>query len=171
MLRWFINKRLDAAERSLGASTDYLRHILRVSMPAFFKFLKIMPLAEYRKKLPADAYHVARLVATQHEDCGSCVQIEVNLAKKDGVAPQILQAVLDRNVGALPPALAEVYHFAEGVVTRNGQEEEFRDRIRQRYGEVALVEMALAIAVCRIFPTTKHGLGYATSCSKVTVQM
>lgn len=45
MLRWLIRKRLAAAERRLGAPADYLRHVLDVSLGAFFKFVRIMPLA------------------------------------------------------------------------------------------------------------------------------
>src|SRR5437773_11056238 len=85
VLRWLIDKKLTAAEKNLGGSLDYVRHIARVSLPAFFKFAKIMPLAAYRRALPAAPYHVACLVATRHEDCGTCVQIGVNLAKNDGV--------------------------------------------------------------------------------------
>jgi AhpD family alkylhydroperoxidase len=171
MLRWLIGSRLTAAERELGAPVDYLRHILRVSLRAFFKFVKVMPLAGYRRALPAGPYHVARIVATRHEDCGTCVQIEVNLAKKDGVSPEVLQAVLAGNPAGLPEGLADAYRFAEAVVTAGGEEGPFRERIRARYGEAGLVEMALAIAVCRVFPTAKRALGYATSCANVAVHV
>src|SRR6266481_4264931 len=109
MLRWLIGKRLAVAEKDLGASLDYIRHILSVSPAAFFKFARVMPLAEYRKALPAAPCHVARLVATRHEDCGACVQIEINLAKKDGVSPEVLRAVLAGEPSALPDDLAETY--------------------------------------------------------------
>lgn len=170
MLRWIINRRLNAAEKKLGVSVDYLRHIARVSLPAFFKFVKFMPLAEYRKKLPADAFHVARLVAVQQEDCGSCVQIEVNLARQDGVDAGLLQKVLDGKVEALSPELANVYRFAQAVVTQQ-DDVELRERVKQQYGEEGLVELALTIAACRVFPTTKRALGYATSCSRVEVKL
>jgi alkylhydroperoxidase family enzyme len=171
MLRWLIRKRLAAVERDLGVPVDYVRHILDVSLGAFLRCGMVMPLEKYRRSLPAGPYHVARLVAVRHEDCGPCVQIVVNLAKKDGVAPQVLQAALAAAPDALPEDLADAYCFAEAVVTRSGDEDRLRERIRQRYGEAGLVEMALAIAVCRIFPTAKRGLGYATSCSKVTVHV
>lgn len=171
MLRRLIETRISAAERSLGVPADYLRHILRVSLRSFFKFVKIMPLAEYRRALASEPYHVARLVATRDEDCGTCLQIEVNLAKKDGVSPAVLQAVLDSRPDDLPRELADVYHFTQHVVTASGGEDELRERIRRRYGEEALVELAMAMAVCRVFPITKRALGYAKSCSKVTVQV
>ena len=44
-------------------------------------------------------------------------------------------------------------------------------RKRRHYGEEALVELAMTMAVCRVFPITKRALGYAQSCSKMTVQV
>lgn len=168
MLRWLINKRLSAAEKKLGVPVDYLRHLAKVSLPAFFKFVKFMPLAEYRRKLPVEPYHVARLVAVLKEDCGTCVQIEVNLAKHDGVSKGLLQTVLDGKVETLPKELANVYRFAEAVVTQT-DDIELRETMRQQYGEEGLIELALTIAACRVFPTLKRGMGYATSCSKIKV--
>jgi alkylhydroperoxidase family enzyme len=163
--------RLAAAEKELGAPVDYMQHILQVSLRAFLTFVKIMPLARYRRALPPGPYHVARIVATRDEDCGTCVQIEVNLAKKAGVPADVLRAVLDGRPEHLPEELADVYFFAEAVVKATWQESQWRDRIRQRYGEEALIELAMAIAVCRVFPVTKRALGYAISCERVEVQI
>jgi alkylhydroperoxidase family enzyme len=171
MIRQLILKRLDAAEKELGVPADYLRHIVQTSLRAFFKFIKIMPLAQYRRVLPAGPYHVARIVATRDEDCGTCVQIEVNLARKAGVPADVLRAVLDRRPENLPEELADAYYFSEAVVQATWQEDPWRERIRQRYGEEALIELALAIAACRVFPITKRALGYATSCARVEVQV
>lgn len=172
MLRKLILKRLDAEERNLGGvSIDYLRHIARTSLPAFFKFALFTPLARHRRRLPPDAYHVARLVATQHEDCGTCVQIEVNLARRAGVSTDVLRAAVRQLPEALPAELSDTYRFAQAVVEANGAEGEWRERVRERYGEEALVEMSLAIAAARIFPTTKRALGYATSCALVRVDV
>ncbi|HJR08277.1 MAG TPA: hypothetical protein VJ842_13535 [Pyrinomonadaceae bacterium] len=172
MLRRLILKRLGAEERRLGGvSIDYLRHIARTSLPAFFKFALFTPLAAHRRRLPADAYHVARIVATHHEDCGTCVQIEVNLARSHGVAADVLRAAVRRRPEELPTELADVYRFALSVVEAEGAEGEWRERVRVHYGEEALVEMALAIAAARVFPTTKRALGYATSCALVQVDV
>jgi hypothetical protein len=171
MIRRLILFKLASEERKLGESLDYVRHILRTSLGAFLKFIKIMPLAQYRRILPLGPYYVAQLVATRDEDCGTCVQIEVNLAIKDGVDPGIIQLVLDCRPDELPDDLADVYRFAEAVVTSNGEEGPPRERIRARYGEKGLVELALAIASCRVFPITKRALGYAQSCAAVRVRV
>jgi alkylhydroperoxidase family enzyme len=171
VIRQLILLKLASEERKLGESLDYVRHILRTSLGAFLKFIKIMPLAQYRRVLPPGPYHVAQLVATRDEDCGTCVQIEVNMAKKDRVDPGIIHLVLDRRPEELPDDLADVYRFAEAVVTSSGEEGPARERIRARYGEKGLVELALAIASCRVFPITKRALGYAQSCSAVQVRV
>ena len=171
MLRSIIRARLKKDEQRLGGSLEYVRHILRVSLPAFFKFIRIMPLAKYRRTLPAEPYHVARIVATRDEDCVTCVQIEVNLARRDGVSAEIVQAVLDRKTDQLPQPLADVYQFVEGVVSASGHEDALRQKIREHYGEVGLVELSLAIAACRFFPITKRALGYGIRCCDGSVSV
>jgi alkylhydroperoxidase family enzyme len=171
MIRRIISWRLTRAEQMMGVPADYLRHILAVSLPAFLKFTRILPLASYRRKLPIDACNVGRLVATRHEDCGSCVQIVVNLARREGVSRETLQAVLDERPERLSPPLADVYRFTQEVVQASGGEEDYRERIRRHYGEEALIELAMAIASTRVFPTTKRALGYAKSCALVRVSV
>ena len=55
MIRYLILKQLDKQERSLGESVDYVRHILRSSLIAFFKFALFTPLAQHRRNLPPAA--------------------------------------------------------------------------------------------------------------------
>lgn len=165
MLRFLILRKLASVEREIGVSVDYVRHILGVSLGAFFKFAKVFPLAQYRRSLPLDMHVVAGIVAARDEDCGTCVQAGLNLAKKQGVDSAILRAVIERQPERLPESSADAYRFAEAVVTHSSEAEGLRDLIKSRYGEAALVELALAIAVSRVFPMTKRALGYSISCA------
>src|SRR5438093_858876 len=83
------------------------------SLRAFFKFAKFLAVDEYRRVLPPGPCYVARIVAVRDEDCGTCVQIAVNQAKKAGVPAEQLRAVLDGNPDGLPEELRDVYRFAE----------------------------------------------------------
>jgi hypothetical protein len=164
MLRRFIGWRLNVAEREMGTSVEYVRHILRVSVGACLAFTRFLPLARYRRKLPLEAVHVARLTALCYEDCGDCVQGEVNLAKKEGISLTVVQAILTGEGIELPEELADVYHFCLAILeTRD--DEGLRQRVRAHYGEEGLVEIALALGACRVFPTIRRALGYAKSCS------
>ncbi len=169
MIRRLIEWRLAREEARLGSSLEYLRHIARESLPAFLKFGAFTPLASHRRVLPPEPYHVARLVATFAEDCGTCVQIEVGLAREAGVARGLIRAVLDGAVESLPVDLRDVYRFTRAVVERTGAEAESRERLTERYGAEGLVELALAISTCRVFPTTKRALGYSISCDRVQI--
>ena len=171
MLRRLILARIASAEKELGVPLEYCRFILRVSLRASFKFAKFLAVDEYRRVLPPAPCYVARIVAVRDEDCGTCVQIAVNQAKKAGVPVEQLRDVLDGKLDSLPEELRDAYCFAEAVLTSNGEEDAWRERIRLRYGDEGLIEMALAIATCRVFPTIKRALGYAVSCSAVAVRV
>ena len=171
MFRYLLNKRLNSAERQFGESLDYLRHILRFSLPAFLRFGGFVPLSSYRRVLPPEPWHVARMVATREADCGTCLQLVVNVAKKSGVSHDILRAVLDRRSHDLPKDLADCYRFSEAVVRATGEEDALREHLRARYGEAGLFELALAIASCGVFPVAKRALGYAKSCALVNVEV
>ena len=168
MLRWLIRRKLDSEEKKLGASVDYLRHISDVSPAAFLRFASILPLANSRKTLPKEPWFVAQLVALSHEDCGTCLQIGVNLARQAGVESAVIHAVLDGDEDQLPHDLADVARFTKSILTVN-DDDDLRQKMRKRYGERGLIELAYAIASSRIPPTVKRTLGYAKSCSLVPV--
>lgn len=169
MLKAILRSRIDAADRRLGVSSDYLKYMLQTSLTGFLKFAKVFAPSAYRAKLPAGVYHAARIVATQDADCGPCVQIVVNLALADGISAETLRAVLDREYSRLAPELVEVVQFTEHVVRGTYEEEALRSSLKQRYGDAGLVELAIAISMVRVYPIAKRVLGYAASCEKVKV--
>ena len=171
MLRWLIRRKLDGEEKKLGESVDYLRHVVDVSPAAFLRFASILPFANSRKVLPADAWFVAQLAAVHHEDCSTCVQITVNLARQAGVSAALLRAALEQDFEELPPDMADVLRFSLSVVAASSGEGELRETLRKRYGERGMIELAYAIARGRIPPTVKRALGYAKSCSVVPVHV
>ncbi len=166
----FLFRWIDSFEKKSGVSAEYARWMANVSPKAFMKFGKLGKLAQYRHTLPADASAVAHLVAARSEDCGPCVQIGINFSKQEGVSPDILRATYDRQPEKLPPKLADVYHFAESVVL-GGEDETLRERVRQHYGDEALIELGLGMAVARTFPLVKRTIGYAKSCSLMKIDI
>ena len=165
-MRSLAHRAIDSAERDLGSSLEYLRDIADASLPAFVKFSLFTPLAQHRSVLPPAPYHLARIVATQHEDCGTCLQIEVTNAIRAGVAEAHVRAVAENEADALPDDLAEVVRYAEAVA-EGDDDAALREALRARYGEAGLVELALGIAAARVFPTVKRALGHAVACSLV----
>ncbi len=170
MLNWLIDRQITKAERDLGVPLDYARWIARASLPATMRIAKFTKLLNAHRG-PNAAFHVASLVGSMADDCGSCVQIGVNLARKAGVSREILEAVVRRAPESLPEKLADVYHFAEAATLNSPELDDYRERVRQHYGDNGLVEIALAVAMHRVFPTLKRGLGFARSCSLVPVEV
>ncbi|RBP47577.1 hypothetical protein DES53_101374 [Roseimicrobium gellanilyticum] len=163
---------IQAAERATGVTMDYLRFIAQHSRSGFWKFLRFMPLARYRRKLPPDLWHAARIVATQVDDCGTCVQVTVNLALKDGIPASLLQALAHRKDEKLPPNVRDTVMLVRAALT--GDESTatpLREALVRQHGEEGLAELALAVASARVFPTTKKVLGLAKSCSIVEVDV
>ncbi|MBX9583707.1 MAG: carboxymuconolactone decarboxylase family protein [Gemmataceae bacterium] len=167
LARWDIR----SAEKRLGVPLDALRQMHEKAPGAFAEFTKFGKLADFRDKLPPAPFHVARLVAAIHDDCGTCVQRVVNEAKADGVEAETLRLALAGEVDALPEQLRDVYRFAEAVVARTGEEAEFRDRLRRVFGDEAVVELGLAVATARVLPTLNRALGFATKCASAGVEV
>ncbi len=167
----FLERRLDRQEQQLGESLDWMRHILRRSLAAYRKVVRFMPMAEHRAGAPKDVWHVARIAAIRHEDCGPCLQIIVNEAVRDGVAPAIVRAALNNDAAALGPRLDLARRFAMAVAAHADEAEELRQQLVAEIGEDALVDLALTIAGVRVYPTIKRALGYATSCNLVEIRI
>jgi alkylhydroperoxidase family enzyme len=168
MIRWLLNKRLNRAARSLGVPMDEAQYMLDHSTKALLAYSSLSKLAHYRGPLPADVHAAAKIAAYRQEDCGSCLQIAVNLSRKAGVPPSLLRDLADGRLSALPEPLRDVYRFAEEQANRVDNAE-LRERLRQRYGDEGLIALALAVTSAGTFPTLKRALGYATSCSRVQI--
>jgi hypothetical protein len=161
----------EAIERQMRGSNVALHFIIDTSVGAFVDFLLFARLATGRRSLPKEAYHLARIVATQAADCGSCVQSTVNIALRDGVRPEWIRAAVDRRPEALSAELRDVYEFVDHVLRNTYQEDELREVLRRRYGDRALVDLAFAVAAAPVSPYTKRVLGFAKSCSRIQVEV
>lgn len=168
MIRKLFHQMINRVERKLGVPVDESRYMLDKSLGSFAAFATVQLWADRHKALPAAAYYVAKISAYRQEDCGSCLQIAVNLARKAGVDAEIIRHAVRGRREALAPELREIYEFAEQQANRMDNDEA-RERIRARYGDEALIELALAVASARMFPSFKRTLGYAKSCSQVTI--
>ena len=169
MLTRFIESRISAQERWLGEKLDYLKYMVRTSRPAFFKFIKIMPMANYRRVLTVEAYHVAAILASMAEGCGNCVQIEINMARAAGVDEAILQAIVTGSPQSLDDKLRDVYEFTRAVLRDNAQQEPLRLRVVEHFGDRGLVELGMKIATSRLFPMMTRTLGFSSSCSEIDI--
>lgn len=164
------DRAIAAAERQTGCDMPYLRTLADASGGAFARWMLTAPAAQYRKRAPLDAWHLARLGATVAQDCGTCVQLVVTVAQRDGVSATTLRQALDAPDDLYGDARA-AYAFGHAVTTGSGNVADRVAEVEALFGHEAHVELAMAVALCQIYPAIKRGLGQSLACSLVTIEM
>jgi hypothetical protein len=170
MIRWFLNRQMNAFEREFDYDMSYARDILAAGLGAFWSFSRIFGMAQYRKDLPRDAWYAAKIAAALSADCGPCTQLVVTMAERDGVSAANLRAILAADERAMTPAAALGFRFAQAVVGRRlAEADTLRGEVLQRWGRRALVSLALTIASSTVFPNVKYALGHGHACTQIRV--
>ncbi len=162
---------ITVAERQVGLPLPYLHTLADASPSAFAKWMLAMPAASHRRAAPRDAWHLARLAATQVQDCGTCVQIVATAACRDDVPAETLRAALDGREEDLGDEDQLALGFGRAVASQAPDVLDWVARVEDTFGHEAHVELALAVAMCQIFPVLKRGLGQAVACALVTVEV
>lgn len=169
MLSWFARRYLERMGARYDYDVSYMRHMLDHSPRAFFRFVKLLPLAQHRESAPKEAVMAAGLVGAMFEDCGPCTQLAVHFAAERGVDSAQVEAVLRRDESAMSNDVALGFRFADAILRRTPDEDDVRERVRTRWGERGLIDLTFALQISRIFPMVKAGLGYAKECRRVEV--
>jgi len=163
-------KGIDAFEKRYNYNSDFIRDMLHHSDGGFAVYSGFHPMAVYRDAMPVEEYYVAKIATMQTEDCGECLQLNVDFARESGVSPELIRSALAGGSG-LPSDLKAVYDYAVSVAAHSEIPEESVKELEHRYGMTFMVELALCIASAKVFPTIKRTLGYAKSCRLVTVEV
>jgi hypothetical protein len=169
MLKWLIRKRLAAFEREFGYDVSYLRDVLERDLGAFLAFAKAAGVARYRKDAPLDVYHAVKLTGSIVADCGPCTQLGVGMALRDGLPPVTVAKIVRGNLDEMTGPTRLGAQFARAVLARDPAADEVRAELVTRYGERAVISMALALVGSQLFPTFKYALGYGHACSRIEV--
>ena len=157
-------------EAHYNYDTSYMRDILEVSPGSFQQFEQFMPISQYREKAKDELFFLGKIAAMQSEDCGTCLQLAVTMALEAGVEREIVQAALNGGEG-LPPELRDVYRFSVAVASKKQEDNGLTKQLEQRYGRAVIAELALCVATNRVYPTLKRALGYAKSCSLISIDI
>jgi hypothetical protein len=169
MRSWIARRLLRKYGKRYGYDVSYLEMMLSESPAAFFKFAPVMKASAHREAVPIEASFAAKIVGALAEDCGPCTQLVVDMALEAGMARDQIEAVLRRNPRAMNDATTLGFRFADAVVRRSADDDEFRDAVRAQWGEKGVIDLTLALQLGRMFPMVKAGLGYARECRRVTV--
>ena len=169
MLRWVLRHTISAFERQWNYDASYLKEIIEVSPRAAWRFFSAARLGNYRSAVPVEALVAAGITAVRAEDCGPCTQLGTSMAERQGVRPEVLRAILEDDVAAMPDDVALVWRFTKAVLAHDSAADDYRAVILERWGRRALVTLAFAITTARIYPTVKYAMGHGKACTRVVV--
>jgi alkylhydroperoxidase family enzyme len=169
MRSWIARRMLRATAKRYGYDTSYLDMMLSESPAAFFKFASLMKASGHREVVPVEASFAAKIVGALAEDCGPCTQLCIDMALESGMPRDQIEAVLRRDPRAMHDTTRLAFRFADAVVRRSADDEEFRDAVRAQWGQKGVIDLTMALQLGRMFPMMKAGLGYAKECRRVTV--
>lgn len=169
MLKWLARRRIAAFERAFDYDASYMRDMLDISARGFMRFTAVARLSEFRQGLPVQAQYAAQITALLAEDCGPCTQLAVTMAEKEQVPAEILRAILDDEEAAMGEDAALAWRFTRATLAHDAAADDLRREVVQRWGEQALLTLALSIAASRVYPTVKYALGHGQTCVRVRV--
>jgi hypothetical protein len=170
MITWLMLKAVAAMEREFAYDANYLRYLAQHDAAAFRRFGLATLLSFHKRGVPPAAWHAAKITTAKGEDCGPCTQLLVDMALKDGVAGDVIAAILADDARRMGEDAAVGWRLARGVTAKRA------DMIvpaiaeaKGRWGERGHATLAAAITGARLYPTMKSALGYSTACRQVTV--
>ena len=154
---------ISRAERRIGVKLDYTRKIASNNIGLFLRYAKIFGFLDPNKHVPAVSYHAARICGAISSDCGTCVEAEVNLARKAGMSKEMISDILTRSYAKLPSDIEAIVKLASAVTTHH-DDPISREKVIENYGEAGLIELAFAMNGAALLPGIKRALGFATTC-------
>lgn len=151
------------AEKKLGVGLDYTRKIAATDLRLLTRYNRLFGFLDPNKNCPPEAYHTARLRGALAADCGTCVEAEINLARRAGLSHSLIAMIL-KGTDGLPAPLAAVAQLADATTRDHSDAGDARETIRSAYGDTGLIELAYAMNGAALLPGIKRAMGYATAC-------
>ena len=168
MRSWVARRTFAHCARRYGYDISYLLMMLNEFPSAFFRFVPVMKAASHREVVPADA----SFAATSSVARGGLRSLHATgrrhgAGSRHGEGPD--RSGARRDPRAMNDATTLGFRFADAVVRRSADDEEFRDAVRAQRSQKGVIDLTLALQLGRMFPMVKGGLGYAKECRRVTV--
>lgn len=169
MLKWFVKKQLKGFEERWNYDTGYVREILDEAGLDAIMPLQALQKLKYRGGLPLEVLYGAGITAAKHADCGPCLQLGVSMAEAEGLAPEIIRALLTNDLASLPKEALLGVEIAESTIARDNTGDEAREEVLRRWGRRGLAAIAYSIVLAQTYPTFKYAIGHGHTCVRVRV--
>lgn len=162
---------LESFQSHYDYDTNYMKEMLISAPKAYSTFEAFLPMASFIDKSPTDVLFTAKLTAMKNEDCGACLQLNIDMAIEAGVKKEIIKEIVFNNGENLPTDLKTMYSFALAVSNNETIDSNLYAKINEMYSKEIIVEIALALASTKIFPAVKRVLNNIKSCSMIKIKV
>jgi hypothetical protein len=146
-----------------------MTEMLAISPAAIGRFFAVSEMSAHREDLPVSAWFAAKLAATLAEDCGPCTQLVAQMAEEQGLSAATVRAIVEGDVARMGDDAALGWRFTRAVLAHVPEADALREQVVSRWGQRAMVTLALAIAASRMYPTVKYAMGHGRSCQRIRV--
>lgn len=160
---------LGALDRLTHGDADYAREIAKAPGRPFERFKHFMPMSAHRHSAPRDLMAAVRIGAALVEDCGPCVMITARAALSEGVERDLINSMLREDLPEGDLRLGQA--FGHAVAAQAPEAAVLGDEIEGRFGRTVRLELSLAAATTRVYPSIKRGLGLTRACSVTALQV
>ena len=120
---------LEGFQNHYNYDTSFMKEMLTSNPKAYETFEAFLPMASFKDKAPKDVIFVAKLATMKNEDCGQCLQLNVDMALENGVDKEIISEVVFNEGKNLPKDLKVIYDFTLAVVKNDNVEQSLYDKI------------------------------------------
>lgn len=162
---------LEGFQSHFNYDTSYMKEMLTENSKAFETFEAFLPMSTFVDKSPKDVIFVARLTSMKNEDCGACLQLNVDMATEAGVDKEIIQEVIFNEGKNLSSELKMIYDFTLCVGNKETVDAQLYEKMNKTYAKEVIVEIGLAIAATKVFPTLKRVLNDIQSCASIQINV
>lgn len=169
MLTFLLKRMFAAMGRRYDYDVSYMHEFAAADPAAIRRFALAMPFFTQSPKVPKNAFWAAKLRATMHADCGTCLRLVVSMAEDSGIEAQLVRDILTGNATDKHAALGAAY--ADAVLSSAPELPELIHRIGQAWGQKGLANMSAAVCSGQFFPTFKRGFGHGNACAPVLRQL
>ncbi len=169
MIRTLFNRMLLSMGNRYDYDVGYMQDILKSDLRGFLKYMGFQSMSSHKGNLPPGVLLAARLRAIIRDDCGPCTQLMVNMALEEGVKPEVICALAEKDFDRLPDDLALVARFTELVLDHNLEADTLRKEILGLWGAEGLIAIAYGISSSRVYPALKYAMGYGKACVRIDV--
>jgi len=167
MIGRFLKKQFAGFGARYGYDTRYMEDLVDTDQRGAVKLVMASFFTRHHFGLAAAPYFSAKIIATRHADCGSCLRLAIEMAREQGVPLADIRQILSTDDNAAPADMALAAHYARAVLENAPTLPEIIGKCEVRWGKAGVAGLAAAVTSGQFYPIFKRGLGHGNACTPV----